>query len=288
MIQLPRLGKIRIKEVPEIGYTAKISSATVSRRADRWFVSLTVIEEIEEHIPSQECVGVDAGLIHSFIRTDGIKHDNLKPLRNRLRKLRKLNKELHRRKKGSKNRTRTRLKIARLHFRISNIRDDYLHKITTDLAKSYRIVVIEDLNVKGMMRNHKLALSISDVAWGEFSRQLKYKCEWYGSLLVEAPRFFPSSKLCSICGCVKKDMRLSDRVYRCHCGLEMDRDDNAASNLKKYAEMYVTNPMVAVSWTETLNACGDHVRPFDGLPDDEGNDDETLRVRLCSRLKKNT
>ncbi|MHA2169718.1 MAG: RNA-guided endonuclease InsQ/TnpB family protein [Candidatus Kariarchaeaceae archaeon] len=276
MIQLPRLGKIRIKEVPHLGETVKISSATVSRQADRWFVSLTVTEKIEKHIPEGDCLGVDAGLIHSFIASDGKKYDNLKPLKKRLRRLRKLNKELHRRKKGSENRARTRMKIARVHSSITNIRSDFLHKITTDLAKSFKIVVIEDLNVKGMMRNHKLAFSISDVGWGEFFRQLRYKCGWYGSQLLEAPRFFPSSKLCSNCGCVRKNLMLSDRTYRCsNCGLEMDRDDNAAMNLKKYGEMYAKDPMVAVSWTETLNACGDHVRPFDGLPNDKGNADET-------------
>jgi putative transposase len=277
MIQLPKLGKIRIKEVPMLKNSTEISSATISRRADRWFVSLTITEEIEEQTPGRECVGVDAGLIHSFIDSDGNKHDNLKPLRKKLRKLRKLNKELHRRGRGSINRARSRMKVARLHARIANIRSDFLHKITTDLAKKFRIVVIEDLNIKGMMKNHNLALAISDVGWGEFSRQLKYKCEWYGSQLVEVPRFFPSSKLCSQCGSVRKDLTLNDRVYRCHCGLEMDRDDNAALNLRNYGKMYVKDPMVAVSWTETLNACGDHVRPSDGsgkIPDDDGNDDE--------------
>lgn len=264
-IQLPRLGKIRIKEVPDLNGTSKISSATVSRHADRWFVSLTVTEEIDENIPEGKCVGVDAGLTHSFITSDTMKYDNPRFLRSKLRKLRKLNKELHRRVKGSRNRARSRDRIAKLHYKITNLRSDYLHQITSYLAKSYKIVVIEDLNVRGMIKNKKLSLSIADVGWGEFRRQLQYKCDWYGSTLVVAPRFFPSSKLCSNCECVKKDLSLAMRVYNCdHCRISIDRDVNAALNLKKYGEMYVQNPSVAASWAETLNACGDHVRPSDG------------------------
>ena len=279
-IQLPRLGKIRIKEVPDFkNGTTKISSATVSRQADRWFVSLTVTEDWDDPTnPEGDCVGVDAGLTHSFISSDGEKYDNPRFLKHKLKKLRKLNKELHRRKKGSKNQERSRKKVAKLYWKISNLRSDYLHQITTKLAKSHKIVVVEDLNVKGMIRNRKLSLSIADVGWGEFRRQLKYKCEWYGSTLVEAPRFFPSSKLCSNCECIKKNQTLAERVYNCdNCGISIDRDENASLNLKKYGEMYVLNdPTVAASWAETLNECGDHVRPSDGLdPNDVGNDDET-------------
>ena len=276
-VQLPKLGKIRIKEVPDLDETTKISSATVSRQADRWFVSLTVTEKLNDpSIRKSECIGVDAGLNHSFITSDGMKYNNPRFMRSRLRKLRKLSKELHRRQKGSKNRRRSRTKIAKLHYNITNLRSDFLHQITTRLAKIHRIVVIEDLNVKGMMKNRKLSRAIADVGWGEFRRQLQYKCQWYGSILVEAPRFFPSSKLCSHCDYVKSDLALNDRVYDCdNCGISIDRDVNAALNLKKYGEMYVKDPTVAASWAETLNACGDHVRPSDEHDsDDEGNDDE--------------
>jgi len=280
-IQLPKLGKIRLKEVPDLDETATISSATVSREADRWFVSLTVTEELEEPgIRKGECIGVDAGLKHSFVTSDGKKYDNRRFLRRKLRKLRTLTKELHRREKGSKNRQRSRTKIAKQHWKIKNLRSDFLHQITTTLAKNHRIVVIEDLNIKAMMKNRKLSRAIADVGWGEFRRQLKYKCDWYGSTLVEAPRFFPSSKLCSNCECVKKDLTLAERVYECNnCGISLDRDHNAALNLKKYGTMYARDGTVAASWAETLNACGDHVRPSDGHDsddsDDEGNDDET-------------
>ncbi len=181
--------------------------------------------------------------------SDGSMYSNPRVLEKKLRKLRKLSRSLSRKKRGSKNRKRARLGLARLHLRVFNIRQDTLHKITIYLTKNHSQIVIEDLCVSGMLKNRKLSRVIADVGFYELRRQLEYKCEWYGSELVVAPRFYPSSKRCSVCGNIKSDLTLSDRVYVCdECGLEIDRDLNAACNL------------VAASWTETENACGEDVR----------------------------
>jgi putative transposase len=248
MIQLPRLGRIRLKEKRESYFKGRVLSATVTRRADRWYVSVTVEIEIDNpEPPSGGPVGVDLGVKTLATLSDGTMYSNPRVLEKRLRKLKRLCKSLSRKKRGSKNRERARLGVARLHLRVFNIRQDTLHKITTYLAKNHSQIVIEDLCVSGLLKNRKLSRVIADVGFYELRRQLE--CKWYGSELVVAPRFYPSSKRCSACGNIKRDLTLSDRVYVCkECGLEMDRDLNAACNL------------VAASWTETINACGEDVR----------------------------
>jgi len=249
-IQLPRIGKVRIKEKRDSYYKGRILSATVRRRADRWFVSVTVEEELLDFTPKGGvAVGVDLGVKTLATLSDGTVFTNPRALGRRLRKLRHLSKSLSRKKKGSKNREKAKLHLARMHLRIFNIRQDTLHKVTTYLAKSHSRIVIEDLNVSGMMRNRRLARAIADVGFYEFRRQLEYKCWWYGSHLAIASRTYPSSKLCSECGHRKKELSLSEREYHCEeCGLRIDRDLNAALNL------------VTVSLPETLTACGEEVR----------------------------
>ncbi len=249
-IQLPRIGKIRIKEQREKYNSGKILSATVRRRANRWFVSVTVEEDIidPQHVRGVP-VGVDLGVKNLATLSDGTVFANPRALGRRLRKLKQLSKSLSRKKKGSKNREKAKLRLAMLHLRVFNIRQDTLHKVTTYLAKSHSKVVIEDLLVSGMMKNRRLARVIADVGFYEFRRQLKYKCQWYGSELVVVSRTFPSSKKCSQCGYRKKELSLTERVYHCEqCGLVIDRDLNAALNL------------VAVSLPETKNACEEDVR----------------------------
>jgi putative transposase len=254
-IQLPRIGKIRIKEKREIYYKGRILSATVRRRADRWFVSVTVVEDVPD--PSSrggKSVGVDLGVKALATLSDGTVFTNPRALGRRLRKLRQLNKSLSRKKMGGRNREKARMRLARMYLRVFNIRQDSLHKLTTYLAKSHSKVVIEDLCVLWMTKNRRLARSIGDVGFYEVRRQLEYKCAWYGSQLVVAPRTFPSSKLCSRCGHRKKELSLSEREYDCEqCGLKIDRDLNAALNL------------VAVSLPETENACGEDVRLCDSF-----------------------
>ncbi len=249
-IQLPRIGKIRIKEKREKYHSGRILSVTVRRRANRWFVSVTVLENILDPQPVRGTpVGVDLGVKTLATLSDGSIFANPRAMGRRLRKLQQLHKSLSRKKKGSKNRGKAKLRLAKMYLKFFNIRQDARQKLTTYLAKSHSKVVIEDLNVSCMMKNRRLARAVADVGFYEFRRQLEYKCGWYGSELVVVSRTFPSSKMCSQCGYRKKNLSLSEREYHCEqCGLEIDRDLNAALNL------------VAVSLPETENACGEEVR----------------------------
>ena len=213
-------------------------------------MSVTVEENLADPSPIKgSSVGVDLGVKTLATLSDGTTFANPRALGRRLRKLKRLSKSLSRKKKGSKNREKAKLRLAKMYLKIFNIRQDTLHKLTTHLAKSHSKVVIEDLCVSGMMKNRRLARVIADVGFFKFRRQLEYKCQWYGSELVVASRTFPSSKMCSRCGHRKKELSLSEREYHCEeCGLVIDRDLNAALNL------------VAVSLPETENACGEEVR----------------------------
>jgi putative transposase len=249
-IQLPRFGEIRIKEKRERYCRGRILSATVRRRANRWYVSITVEEEIpDSESPIGGDVGVDLGIKILATLSDGTVFRNPRALERRLRKLKQLSRSLSRKKKGSRNREKARLRLAKMHLKIFNIRQDALHKLTTYLAKNHSRIVIEDLGVSGMMKNRRLARAIADVGFYEFRRKLEYKCVWYGPQLIIAPRLYPSSKRCSHCGYKKMELSLDEREYHCEqCGLTIDRDLNAALNL------------VAVSLPETQNACGEDVR----------------------------
>ena len=249
-IQLPRIGKVRIKEKRKCYYSGRILSVTVRRRANRWFVSVTVKEEIPEPQPVRGIpVGVDLGVKTLATLSDGTIYANQRALGKRLRKLRQLHRKLSRKEKGSKNREKARLRLAKMYLKVFNIRQDTLHQLTTYLAKSHSKIVIENLCVSGMLKNRRLARAIADVGFYEFRRQLEYKSQWYGSELIVVSRTYPSSKLCSRCGHRKKNLSLSERLYKCEqCGVRIDRDLNAALNL------------VAVSLPETENACGEEVR----------------------------
>lgn len=234
-IQLPRLGKIRVKE--ETGkFKGRILSATVSREADRWFVSLAVEIEIPDPLPvAGEPVGIDMGLNHFAVLSTGEKIEAPKSLEKNLKKLRRLSRQHSRKQKGSNNRKKSALKLARLHRKIRNQRKDFLHKLSTTLAKTKPVIVIEDLAVKNMIRNKHLSRHIADASWGEFQRMLEYKTQWYGSKLVIAPRFYPSSKRCSKCGYILPELKLSTRQWICpKCGAFHDRDINATINLMQY------------------------------------------------------
>ena len=252
-VQLPRIGVVQLKEHNYIPTDKHVLSATVSEKAGRWFVSVLVREEID--VPANNggpTVGVDLGIAKLATVSDGTVIQNPHALVRHERKKKHLQRELARKKKGSKNRADAQRKLARCEMRIANIRRDALHKATTWLTKTKSVIVVEDLAVQNMMKNHHLAKSLADAGLGEFRRQLTYKASWYGCRLIAAARAYPSTKCCSACGAVKASMRLSERVYQCErCGMVLDRDLNAARNLESLASV----PPVAGSWPETLNAC---------------------------------
>jgi len=245
-IQLPRIGEVKLKEKGYLPTDKHILSATVSYETGRWYVSVLVEEDIEIPENNGETVGIDMGVRNLITVSDGTVFENPKALNRYEHKLKRLQRSLSRKHKGSNNYRKTLLKLQKTYKRISNIRKDAIHKATTWLARTKSAIVIEDLNINGMVKNHNLAKSIYDANFGEIKRQLEYKTKWYGSKLIIADRTYPSSKTCSQCGYVKHDLKLSDRTYKCpECGLVIDRDLNAAINLKK----------LAVSSTESINAC---------------------------------
>ncbi|MEH2460275.1 RNA-guided endonuclease InsQ/TnpB family protein [Nostoc sp.] len=233
-IKLPILGWVKCHEkLP--GVSPK--NVTISKRAGKWFVAFKLDTTPINNQLLGEPVGVDLGINVLATCSNGFVAPNPKAYRKSKRKLAKLQKELCRRTKGGKNRDQTKLKLAKCHYRISNIRSDNLHKLTTYLAKNHSEVWVEDLNISGMLKNHKLASAISDCGFSEFKRQLEYKTVWYGSKLCLVDRWFPSSQLCSGCD-AKQSMPLNQRVYECFaCNLSIDRDLNASRNILNYARI---------------------------------------------------
>jgi putative transposase len=237
-VRLQGIGWVRTHErgyLPTEG--VKVNSATVSERAGKWYVSLQVEEEREIAPATGEAVGVDVGISSLAVVSDGRRYENPKALRGAQRKLRRLNKQLARQEKGSGRREDTKHALAREYARIADLRSAAAHAASADIvAGTPRAVVIEDLNVAGMVKNRHLAQAVSDAGMAELHRQLRYKVPWAGGEVVEAGRFFPSSKTCSSCGYVNGGLTLSDRVFVCpECGYTVDRDLNAAVNLSKLA-----------------------------------------------------
>ena len=237
-VRLPRIGWVRLKERGYIPSRAHVNCVTVSERAKRWYVAVNVVVEErrkEPTTPPGPVVGVDRGLNSLAVVSDGTVLENPRVLRRYERKLKHLQRNLSRKRKGSSNRRKANGALARLNMRVVNTRLDAIQKFTTMLAKTKSVVVVEDLDVKNMMGNHHLARAISDAAWGETLRQLRYKARWYGSSLHKADRWYPSTKRCSRCGQVKEEMPLEERVFHCEgCGLVADRDLNAARNLAEW------------------------------------------------------
>lgn len=250
-IQLPRLGRLRLHER---GYlptsdTSEIHilSATVSEHAGRWYASIQV--EQEQVVPTNmgPVVGIDLGVKTLATLSDGTVIPNPKPLKRRLKKVKRLHRAVSRKPKGSQNRKKATRKLGKQYRRVARQRANTLHQVTTRLAKTKSVIVIEDLNVAGMLKNHHLAQAIADVGFAEFRRQFTYKATWYGSRLVVVSRWEPTSKRCSQCGWRNADLTLADRVFQCEaCGLTLDRDLNAAINLAR----------LAASSVDTQNACG--------------------------------
>jgi len=239
-ITLPRIGKVGMREA--LRFEGKILSATVSRTAERWFVAVSV--EVDLPVVASENqarrAGIDLGVKHLATLAsldDEIIIEGPKPLRAALKRLARLNRSLSRKVKGSRNREKARLTLARCHARIAGVRADALHKLSTWLVRTYGCVIIEDLSVKGMMRSSRLARVISDMGFAEFRRQLEYKNELQAGEVVVADRWFPSSRRCRKCDVVNAGLMLKDRVFRCEnaaCGHVEDRDIHAARNLERY------------------------------------------------------
>ena len=254
-LKLPRIGRVHCMEnVYKHLAGARLIRITVSRRAGHWYASLTVEREpITTQAPKRGAVGVDLGVKNLATLSDGTVIPNPRALGTRLKALRKAQKALSRKSEGSVRREKARESVARLYARVADVRADAINKATTMIARSYNTVCIEGLNVAGMVKNRHLARSLSDAALGEFRRQLEYKTTRTGAVLRVVDRWFPSSKTCSNCGTVKAKLPLSERTFNCDaCGLSIDRDLNAAINIK-----------VAGSAPETLNARGEDVRRSD-------------------------
>ena len=240
-IKLPVIGWVRMREA--VRFTGKFKRVTVSREADRWFISV-MVETNDIKPVEQPCaaVGIDLGIATLATLSTGEAIPGPKAHTAMLKRLRRSNRALSRKQRGSRNAAKARKRLARLHARIANIRRDATHKATTLLAKTYRRIGIEDLNVRGMARNRHLARSIMDGGFFEFRRQLEYKARFYGATLVVADRWFPSSKTCSCCGSVKTELALSQRTFKCDdCGYEAGRDLNAARNLENMAASFAVS-----------------------------------------------
>ncbi|XWK88592.1 MAG: RNA-guided endonuclease TnpB family protein [Phormidium sp.] len=230
-IKLPRIGWVKCHEILP---TVQPKNVTISKRANDWYVSFRYKLEPEPTPKIRKRIGVDIGINNLATCSDGTVFPNQKAYRKTQKKLAHLLRSVCRKQTGSLNRAKANLKVARLHRKISNIRQDALHKITTWLAKNHREIVIEDLNISGMLKNHRLASALADCGFYEFTRQLEYKADWYGATIIKVDRFYPSSQLCSCCHHRQK-MPLSKRTFKCgNCGREIDRDLNASINLENW------------------------------------------------------
>jgi len=223
-IRIPKLGWVRMAE--ELRFDGKLMSATVKKRAGKWFVSIAVETATASESQASGVVGIDLGVKTLATLSDGTVFENQKTYYKYDKQLRRAQKSLSRKKKGSKNRAKAKLKLSRIHYRINCVVDDYIHKMTRHVADSYHTVVLEDLNVKGMLKNRHLSKAVSRSNFHKIRQFLQYKC---GDVRL-IDRFYPSSKTCSSCGRVK-EMPLHLRTYDCDCGMSLDRDLNAARNI---------------------------------------------------------
>jgi putative transposase len=234
----------------------KHKSITITKDcADRYFVSFCSEIDIEPKPIINKVVGIDLGLTDFAITSDGDKFKPLKALMKHQRKLLILQRRLSKKQKGSKNRTKARITVAKLHNKIADSRKDFLHKLSTKLVHENQVICLEDLNVAGMIKNHKLAKHIADASWSEFVRQLEYKAIWYGRTISKISPWYPSSQICSSCGDRGSKKALNIRKWQCICGMEHDRDVNASINIKTagLAELACGVSSIGVNGSNTIN-----------------------------------
>lgn len=250
-LKVPNLGWVKMTE--RLRFIGKVNGVVISQQGNKYFASFSVqiTEEEYKRTHPKACsdkanrkAGIDLGIKSALILSDGVAVDNPKPLKKNLRKIKRISRQLNKRthartkqerlegKKKSKNYRKLSVKLSNAQRKVANIRSDFIQKVTTILTTHYSHIALENLNVKGMTRNHRLAQSVSDVAFGELCRQIEYKSKLNGAEVSKADRFYPSSKTCSVCGNIKQDLKLSDRTYHCDkCGAVIDRDYNASLNL---------------------------------------------------------
>lgn len=245
---IPKLGPVRM--TTGVRFPGRITSVTISEQGGHWFASF-LVELSEDYVYPHRCetqavIGIDLGLNAHLTLSTGVKEPNPKFYRRYERKIKRAQRTLSRKKEGSRNREKARRQLNEEYARLGNRRTDHLHQMTAKVARLFRFIGLEDLTVANMMKNHSLARALADASFGEIRRQLLYKAEWSGSHVAVADRFFPSSKLCSVCGYKNEELALSDREWTCpQCGTRHDRDINAAQNLEKLAR----------GLRESLNAC---------------------------------
>ncbi|SFV75032.1 Mobile element protein [hydrothermal vent metagenome] len=246
-VYLPKFTKegLKVKLHRNIPENAILKQATISRQNNQYFISILIEDNIPTPKPTKAktAVGLDMGIAHHIITSDGVKYPNNKYYNKSQKKLLKLQRRLSKKQKGSNNREKAKLKVQKLHTKITNQRKDNLHKISNEITNQYDIICLETLNVKGMIKNHKLAKSIADVAWSEFIRQLEYKATWKGKTIIKIDKWFPSSQICSYCGASTGKKALNIRKFDCpHCKkANIDRDVNAAINIRNYGLGQVDN-----------------------------------------------
>jgi len=252
-VYLPKFTKdgLKVKLHREIPEGATLKQATISRQSgtslenNQYFISILVDDNISISKPTKAktAVGLDMGITHHIITSDGVKYPNNRHYNKSQKKLLKLQRRLSKKQKGSNNRQKAKLRVQKLHTKVTNQRKDNLHKISNEITNQYDIICLETLNVKGMIKNHKLAKSIADVAWSEFMRQLEYKASWRGKTIIKIDKWFPSSQICSYCGASTGKKPLNIRAFDCpHCKKKnIDRDINAAVNIRNYGLGQVDN-----------------------------------------------
>ena len=274
-LKLPKIGWVRMFQ--SLRYLGTICKVVISKQGHRWFASILVDTFVDDPVPDNRdkpVIGVDVGIKHLAVTSESQYFENPKALARYERKLKRLQRRLSHKVKGSRNYYKCKDRIAKLHYRITCIRQDAQQKATTAIVNGASRIGIESLNVAGMVKNHRLAKALSDASLSRFLTLLKDKAERIGINIVEADRFYPSSKTCSNCGVIDSDLSLSDRTYHCsNCGHSQDRDLNAAMNLKQ----------LAAGHSESLNACGDSVSPCPNERQESVNqEDSTGQLLLFS------